>query len=605
MRQALKHIEQGTAEFLRTRFQGVKELESANSEMKQLSGIHSFFPSQEDFLLFLEFLKPHEKVSEKLARREYGDFQTPLNLSDAVCHFLSSQGVSPTAIVEPTFGKGAFLISALSTFTTLKHIYAVEIYEPYCWQTKFAILELFLKSSNLNRPSIFLYCDDVFKFDFGKLGQRFFHDDLLVLGNPPWVTNSELSSLNSTNIPTKSNFKSLNGLDAITGKGNFDIGEYIILTMLNAFATSNGSLAMLAKNSVIKNVLQDLPKTNFPIYNLFSLKFNAKLHFNASVEASLFQCSFAKKQEKFTCKVASLASPQFIESEFGWVNEKFVSDVSLYNEARDFDGLSPFVWRQGVKHDCSRILELDRIEGKYTNDFNNLVDIEDDLVFPLIKSSDIQNGLLLTHRKFVIITQKKVGEDTTYITEKFPRLNQYLSNNLHFFSERKSSIYNGKPRFAIFGIGDYSFKPFKVAISGLYKKPKFSLCLPADGKPAMLDDTCYFLSFDDQAHAAFVLLVLNSDPVQKLLRSLAFSDAKRPYTKDILMRIDILKVAQFIGFEKISQLATQLPGSYQLSLTKDKWNEFLTSTTKTTIESQPSLFEEPSAIPANTDSQAV
>jgi len=41
--------------------------------------------------------------------------------------------------------------------------------------------------------------------------------------------------------------------------------------------------------------------------------------------------------------------------------------------------------------------------------------------------------------------------------------------------------------------GSLFFKPYKVAISGLYKSSHFSLLLPVDGKPVMLDDTCYLL----------------------------------------------------------------------------------------------------------------
>jgi hypothetical protein len=606
MRQALRNIEPGTLEFLRSRFHRMKEFARANDEMRQLSGIQSFFTRQEDFLLFLDFLKPQWEVAEPTERREYGDFQTPLNLTETVCQYLHSQKVLPTVLIEPTFGRGAFILSALRFFPGIQQVYGVEIYEPYCWQTKFSLLELFIKNPLLHRPSIYLYCDDVFKFDFIRLSENLNKETVLVIGNPPWITNSELSSLNSTNIPVKSNFKSHSGLDAITGKGNFDIGEYIILSMLNAFASNNGVLAMLAKNAVIKNVLQDLPKSNYSISNLTALKFDAKLHFNASVEASLFRCELAQRQEPFTCKVAALETPQTIESEFGWVDKKFVFDVNLYQKVRSFDNLCPFVWRQGVKHDCSKILELELFDGKYKNGFNNFIDIEDDLVFPLIKSSDIQNGLLLTPRKHVIITQKKVGEDTSYVAEKFPRLNKYLSDNLQFLSERKSIIYRGKSPYAIFGIGDYSFKPFKVAISGLYKKPIFSLIQPVNGKPVMLDDTCYFLGFDDQTHAAFALLLLNSDPTQKLLRSLAFADAKRPYTKDVLMRIDLFKVGTNLGLENVSRLAKRLPETISQFMTKDKWNEFLTSGEKIVkVKRQPSLFDRPSVSDTNIIARAV
>jgi hypothetical protein len=567
--------------------------------MHQMSGIYSFFATEEEFSLFLDILCPQPHIAETIARREYGDFQTPTILSDAICDILCSEEISPAILIEPTFGKGAFIVSALRSFPSLQDIYGVEIYEPYCWHTKFAILELFIDNPTLNRPSIFLYCDDVFKFDFRKLAEGFSDKRTIIIGNPPWVTNSELSSLNSSNTPVKTNFKSLNGLDAITGKGNFDIGEYIILSMLNTFATRTGSLAMLTKNAVIKNVMQDIRKTNYPIDNLTALRIDAKLHFNASVEASLFRCNFGRGKGELTCDVASLESPQRIERTFGWLDTKFVSDIAAYEQVRSFDGLSPFVWRQGVKHDCSRILELDSVEGRYKNGFNDFIDIEDDLVYPLVKSSDIQSVQPDTPRKFVIIPQRKVGEDTNYIAEKFPRLHKYLSDNLRFFSERKSSIYNGKSPYAIFGIGDYSFKPFKVAVSGLYKKPCFSLLRPCYGKPVMLDDTCYFLGFDDATQAIIAQIILNSEPTQKLLGSLTFLDAKRPYTKDVLMRIDLLKVADHVSFEKVCELATRLAPSVSQLPTLEKWNEFLRSCeriSKPLPQPQPSLFDQPSAV---------
>lgn len=599
MKQVLKYLKPATVEFLRSRFRTTRNSAAANAAMREFCGIDSFFPTQSDYRLFLEQLKLHPVVSERIARREYGDFQTPTTLSNAVCRLLHSQGIRPTILVEPTFGKGSFVLSALQTFPTLKRILGVEIYEPYCWHTKFAIVELFVENPKLNRPFIQLFCEDVFKFDFNTFIDDAKDQSFLVLGNPPWVTNSELSALNSANLPTKSNFKSFNGLDAITGKGNFDIGEYIILMMLNSFAKYDGWLAMLAKNSVIKNVLQELPKTGYSISNLTALRFDAKLHFNASVDASLFRCTMGQQQVRLTCKVASLDSPDVIDSEFGWIDQKFVSDISTYQDIRRFDGSCPLVWRQGVKHDCSRILELEFVEGKFKNGFNELLDLEDDLIFPLVKSSDIQNSRLVKARKFIIITQRRVGEDTSLIAQTYPKLNKYLSSNLRFFSERKSSIYNGKSPYAIFGIGDYSFKPYKVAISGLYKKSQFALIVPVDDKPVMLDDTCYFLGFDDQAHAVICFALLNSDPVQQLLRSLSFLDSKRPYTKDLLMRIDLLRVAEYLGFDAARILANRLPETLSASFTREKWNEFLKMCVRdANVNPQPSFFDEPTVSPS-------
>ena len=592
MKNALLNIKSSTLDSLRSRFHYVQTSSDANGLLAKLCGINDFFGREKDFVHFLEHLEPQHVVSEDLERREFGDFQTPGRLSDLVCKILLKEGFTPDIVIEPTFGKGSFIISALKTFPTLKQVYGVEIHEPYFWFTKFAILELFIDNPHLNKPSIFLDCDNIFEFDFSGIEKAVKKEKVLVLGNPPWVTNSELSTLNSSNLPTKSNFKAHNGIDAITGKGNFDIGEYIMLMMLKSFAQHNGSMVMLAKNSVIKNLIYDLPKANYDISDMAALKFDAMSYFNASVDASIFKCRLGRSTHQYVCKTSFLYSPDSVESEFGWIAHKFVSDVSLYQNSRAFDGTCPFIWRQGIKHDCSKILELEMKDSKLVNGFNEELILEDDLIYGLVKSSDIQSPFIAKPRKYTILTQKKIGEDTGYLAEKFPKIYGYLNENIRFFSKRKSSIYKGKPLFSIFGIGEYSFKPYKVAISGFYKKPSFSLVVPFNNKPMMLDDTCYFLGFDDISEALITLAILNSSYTQDLLRAITFTDAKRPYTKDALMRINLFKIAEHLGFEDGTKLLTHLPKDILRYMTWEKWDAFFAKYGKEREEEyQGSLFE--------------
>ena len=115
--------------------------------------------------------------------------------------------------------------------------------------------------------------------------------------------------------------------------------------------------------------------------------------------------------------------------------------------------------------------------------------------------------------------------------------------------------------FSIFGIGDYSFKKYKVAVSGFYKSPIFSLVYT--DKAFMLDDTCYFLSFDDHDSAYVTMLVLNSPLVKSFLKSIAFLDSKRPYTKRVLKRIDIEKSLETLSLDDLKSVETELGlGSY-------------------------------------------
>jgi hypothetical protein len=67
----------------------------------------------------------------------------------------------------------------------------------------------------------------------------------------------------------------------------------------------------------------------------------------------------------------------------------------------------------------------------------------------------------------------------------------------------------------------------------------------------MFDDTCYYLSFSDFSDAFFTWVLLNIDDVRNFLSSIVFLDSKRPYTKAVLMRIDIPKLAERIPFDTL------------------------------------------------------
>lgn len=187
----------------------------------------------------------------------------------------------------------------------------------------------------------------------------------------------------------------------------------------------------------------------------------------------------------------------------------------------------------------------------------------------------MKNTVINQTRKLTIVTQKKVGQDTKYIESEFPKAYQYLTEHRIYFDARKSSIYNNKPLYSIFGIGEYSFKPYKVAISGLYKTFHFTLVIPQDGKPVMLDDTCYFVGFDIFEYAIYALILLNSEITKQFLQSVTFPDAKRTFTKDVLMRINLLSVATIINEKDLIDELGKINEKYNLHLTLKLWDDFV------------------------------
>lgn len=575
------NITHQVSDYLYSNLQNITSFETANQKMYDAFGIVGFFDNNDD----LETLKDAISISNNIVsepdRTEYGDFQTNEDLAKKCTLFLANKSTNPQIVIEPTCGKGNFIIASLSTFSNIEYVYGVEIYKPYVWETKFNIIQFYLDYPKENKPNISIIHCDVFDYDFKSLAKQYSEKKLLIIGNPPWVTNSKLGSLNSSNLPKKSNFKNHSGLDAMTGKGNFDIAEFITLKMLDLFQNIKGNLLLLVKNSVIKNIVSDQAKNKYSVSDIEKHCIDSKKEFNVSVEASLFYCKLKSDSQNFCTEYNFydfFSSPMERIKErlqFGWLDNKFVSNIETYFHTKNIDGECPFVWRQGLKHDCSTIMELNKVNGHYVNGLNEEIKLEDDLVYGLLKSSDLKNTVINQTRKYTIVTQKKVGQETKYIKNEFPKTYQYLTDHQDSFTARKSSIYNNKPAFSIFGVGDYSFQPFKVAISGLYKTFHFTLILPQNEKPVMLDDTCYLIGFDKIEFAVYALILLNSETTEQFLQSITFADAKRTFTKDVLMRIDLLELAATVNIRYLETELQRLNEIYNFNLTLCQWDNFM------------------------------
>lgn len=562
-------------------------LDSINQQLEVKTGIISFFENTEAWESFIADIQAFKQDIVEPERAAYGDFQTPPSLALAVCKYLQQKNIQPTILLEPTCGKGHFLVQALATFDSLNCIYAIEIYRPYILEAKLNILHFYLQNEHSPSCKIHFFHANIFDFNFAQLQKQLqTKEQLLILGNPPWVTNAKLSTLDSDNLPPKSNFKQLTGLDAITGKSNFDIAEYISILLLQHFSGQKGHFALLLKNNAIKNLVWEQKKRQIPIAHLEKAVIDAKKEFNVATAASLFYAQL-KQTAATTCLEKDFYENEKTMQTFGWAaNQRFVSNTAIYQKYQAIDGQSPFVWRSGMKHDCSKVFELTKQDGQYQNKLKERFDLEENLVYPILKSSFLKKAVIEDSDRFVIITQQKIGQSTAYIQIQYPQTYAYLKRHADLLNNRKSVIYKNKPPFSIFGIGNYSFQKYKVAISGLYKKGTFSLILPKANKPILLDDTCYFLSFDELSTALFTYLLLTHPITKAFLQSIIFLDSKRVYTKDLLMRIDLKALTQQLSFEELLLHTEALEESLKQLITKGNWEQYLNMLNPQNISNQ-------------------
>jgi methylase of polypeptide subunit release factors len=478
-----------------------------------------------------------EAAKKTKSRRttEFGDFQTPPELALAATEVLRDLGVRPQSIVEPTCGRGAFLRAAAGCFPEAKSIIGVDINQDHL---RFA--NMFASRS---APRIDLWKGDFFKMDWGSIVTST-GEPWLIIGNPPWVTSSDLAAIESDNLPEKSNFHGRSGIEAITGKSNFDISEWMLLRYLDWLESANGTIAVLCKTAVARKVLLHIWKhkrTGLGSARIY--KIDAFRSFGASVDACFFVLEIQCSGQARECEIFASLNAGVPTHTIGFADGHIVPQIAAFNKHRGLAGPeSRYVWRSGIKHDCSKVMELAITPGGYRNGLGETVEIEDRYLFPLLKSSDIANGRTKS-RAAMIVTQTFVGENTAPIETHAPMTWRYLERHAELLDKRGSSIYRNKPRYSIFGVGPYTFAPWKVAISGFYKRLNFMKIGSPDGKASVFDDTVNFLPCWSEEEADFIVSLLRSKQAQEFLTSIIHWDEKRPVTIEVLKRLSIERLA--------------------------------------------------------------
>jgi hypothetical protein len=478
-------------------------------------------------------------------RREFGDFQTPEALARECCRLMQAVGVCPTALLEPTCGEGGFLAAGIATFPTVAAAAGFDIDEEYV-----AAAQRRVGLNGTPDRTVAIERGDFFRTDWNEVLDSL-PAPVLVLGNPPWVTNSALGSIGSTNLPTKSNFQRRAGLDAITGKSNFDISEWILIRLIDSLQDRAGWLGMLCKTGVARKVLLHAWQGSTRVGAAQLHRIDATRHFGAAVDACflLIPCGPDVPEEK-SCLVYPSCDPAALpERTLGYLDGRLVADVERYQNARRLRGRSEaHIWRSGVKHDCSKVMELTQMpDGRFRNGLGAVVDLESDYVYPMLKSSHVANDRDSDNHRWMLVTQSEPGTDTAAIQAIAPKTWRYLNEHAGYLDRRASTIYKRRPRFCVFGVGEYTFAPWKVAVSGFYKRLSFKVVGPRFGKPTVLDDTSYFLPCRSLEDALTLRSLLESEQAREFFEAAVFWDSKRPITADVLNSLNIEALARELG----------------------------------------------------------
>jgi hypothetical protein len=433
-------------------------------------------------------------------------------------------------VLEPTCGTGAFLRAA--RVLGADQLIGVEINAEY---------------ARAARVFGEVITGDVFGTDLDTALPWRTGGDLLVVGNPPWVTTAALTRLGASNGPARRNVHGLSGQAARTGAANFDLAEAVWHKLIADLADQQPTIALLCKTAVARNVLGWCAARGVGVAGAALHLVDARRWFGAAVSAGLFVLDVRAGASNYTCPIHDGLGGR-VRQRIGVVGGRLVADVAAYVQVGPADGDCHLEWRQGIKHDAARVMES-----------RDPPDVEPDHLFPLLKGADLAAGA--GPSRWMVVPQRSLADDPAALAGRAPRLWRYLTAHGDVLDARRSSIYRGRPRFSIFGVGPYAFAPYKVAVSGLHKTPEFRVVGPVDGRPVVFDDTCYFLPFADGGSAASVAAVLRSAPARALLGALLFPDAKRPVTKRLLQRLDLHALAALAAAPGPAAPGSAAPGS--------------------------------------------
>lgn len=198
-------------------------------------------------------------------------------------------------------------------------------------------------------------------------------------------------------------------------------------------------------------------------------------------------------------------------------------------------GRNPYDVRHGIVDDLDQVFQVKilaktskgllRIQNAITGKRKTqqvIVEVEPDLIYPLLKPKNIKKWIT-TGYDYVLLPQRKYGENNeNELRTLYPFTYDYLCMFRRQLEKRTSRWFQGKPFYTVFGLGPYTFKPYKVVWSAIGYLPDFAVASSVDDihigtKLLIPDNTIGYIALDSEDEAYFSCALLNSSPIKSII----------------------------------------------------------------------------------------
>ena len=418
-----------------------------------------------------------------------------------------------------------------------------------------------------------------------------------VVGNPPWIGWEFLSDdykekLNKIYLKIYRLF-GFSGKEARLGHSNDDFLIVFTYLVIDKYLKNNGVLGFIVKQTLFKNVAGK-------IFRKFTIeKYEGKIPlkvvrvddfvhirpFDASSETAVItikkgHCTtypvdyiiWKKKTkgrispfaelghivritQRLKCKAKPLSKEEITSQWIILSREKSEVPAAIGN-SQSF----PYEIRHGIKFDLNSVFFVEilskednlltivnKIKGSKKKLQRISTRIEPDLIFPILKPRNIRRKWCFEGYEYALVPQRTYGEDNeNTLRKRYPLTYLYLTTfRRELIYERKSSWFKHGPFYSIFGIGEYTWKPYKVVWCRMGFKPYFVVISKISDKYLgekllMVDSTFEYIPLDKENEAHYVCAILNSESVQMAIKKMS-TESKCGISKSIISRLKIPK----------------------------------------------------------------
>jgi hypothetical protein len=122
--------------------------------------------------------------------------------------------------------------------------------------------------------------------------------------------------------------------------------------------------------------------------------------------------------------------------------------------------------RHGLKDDAKAVFSVDA---------DLLARIEPDHVYPYLRSKHIVKYGLFGHDRHLVPTRRAGEDNEAELRERAPATYEYLAANRERLRARSSTWFDDGPFYSLFGLGEYTWAPYKLVWCRLGFKPHFAV----------------------------------------------------------------------------------------------------------------------------------